>query len=131
MTVLLDRVLVDTHVLLWWLADSDRLGPSARELIVTTQRVVVSVVSAVEIAIKTSVGKLQAPADLPDQLAAQGFDVLPLTLGHAMAISTLPVHHRDPFDRMLVAQAMVENLPVLTADARLNEYAVQIVDARA
>lgn len=124
-------LLVDTHVLLWWLADSDRLGPSARNMIATTQRVVVSVVSAVEIAVKASAGKLEAPTDLSDQLAVQGFEVLPLTLGHAMAITTLPMHHRDPFDRMLVAQAMVEKLPVLTADARLGDYDVQIVDARA
>lgn len=80
-----------------------------------------------EIAIKRSIGKLAAPDDLPEHIAAEGFGWLPITARHAWQVHALPTHHRDPFDRLIVAQALIERLPVITADARLAAYGI---DAR-
>ncbi|MFL6228443.1 MAG: type II toxin-antitoxin system VapC family toxin [Pyrinomonadaceae bacterium] len=112
------RLLLDTHAFLWFIMGSANLSPAARALIedVANEKFL-SVASIWEIAIKTSLGKLtlSAPLDvlIPQQLAVNGIELLNITLAHAAAIATLPFHHRDPFDRMLIAQAAVENMPVL------------------
>ena len=120
------RLLVDTHVLLWWLAGDPALSSNAHAAIADPANVpLVSVASLWEIAIKRSLGKLTAPDDLPDRITEHGFEWLPISSAHAWAVRDLPLHHRDPFDRLLVAQATVERLPVVTADPRLAAYAVE------
>jgi PIN domain nuclease of toxin-antitoxin system len=121
------RLLVDTHVLLWWLGDDPALSDRARDAIAgPTTQPLVSAASVWEIAIKRSLGKLEAPDDLPEIITAEGFAWLPVGPGHAWRVRALPLHHRDPFDRILVAQALVEGLPLVTADARFGRYDVDI-----
>ena len=124
----MSRLLVDTHALLWWLTDDPDLSAMAREALAEPANdVLVSAASVWEIAIKRALGKLEAPDDLPDHIAAQGFGWLPVAAEHAWRVRDLPPHHRDPFDRLLVAQALVEHMPIVSADPRLRAYGV---DAR-
>lgn len=123
------RLLLDTHALLWWLADEE-LAASAREAIADpANEVAVSAASAWEISIKKSLGKLVAPDDLEDQVQASGFAPLPITLAHGLAAGQLPRHHEDPFDRMLIAQAIGEGMTVVTRDKRFDAYRVSTVAA--
>lgn len=115
-------LLLDTQVALWALAGHRRLTREARRLI-DSNDVVVSAASIWEIAIKTALGKLDAdPAEVRDALEPSGFSELAVTGEHAARVATLPAHHRDPFDRLLVAQSLVEGLVLLTADAQLARY---------
>jgi PIN domain nuclease of toxin-antitoxin system len=118
------RLLLDTHVLLWWLDDDPRLDPSAADAIAGAEIVAVSAASAWEIGIKQAIGKLTGPDDLPAELATNGFTELPVTIAHAMAAGALPQHHTDPFDRMLVAQSRLEGLTLVTRDDRLADYGI-------
>jgi PIN domain nuclease of toxin-antitoxin system len=119
------RLLVDTHALLWWLTDDPALSTAARDAIADpANEPLVSTASVWEIAIKRSLGKLTAPDDLPDQISDEGFAWLPISALHAWQVHDLPMHHRDPFDRVLVAQALIERLPLITADARFEAYGV-------
>ncbi len=118
------RYLLDTHTLLWWI-DGQPLSEAANKVLEDFGNdVLVSVVSRWEISIKESKGRLQSPSDLPEMIADSGFDVLPVRWAHARRISELPPHHLDPFDRMLVAQAMVEGLTCVTRDPEFSKYAV-------
>lgn len=120
--------LLDTHVLFWALAEVARLTPPVRTILdAPGTRICVSVVSAWEMRIKSALGKMTLPDDLPAQLAAARFDVLTITLAHALAAGALPPHHRDPFDRMLVAQAQVGGLTLVTHDARMRPYDVAVL----
>lgn len=122
----MSRLLVDTHVLLWWLTDDPALSATAREAIADpANEPLVSTASVWEIAIKRSLGKLTAPDDLPEAISDGGFAWLPITAAHAWHVHDLPLHHRDPFDRVLVAQALIEQLPVVTTDAHFDEYGVE------
>jgi PIN domain nuclease of toxin-antitoxin system len=122
------RLLLDTHVVLWWLDEEERIPPSVQAQLAAPDNVpFVSVVSLWEIAVKRAVGKLNAPDDLRPQLADQGFGELDVTGDHAWAVAELPLHHRDPFDRLLVAQAKLEKLVLVTADERLRAYGVPII----
>ena len=122
------RLLLDTQIFLWYLADSKRLVPRARTAIRGADRVFVSAASIWEAAIKTALGKLTvALDDLVAGIAASGFSELPITAIHAARVAALPDHHRDPFDRMLIAQALHEPLHLLTADAALRRYSDLIV----
>jgi PIN domain nuclease of toxin-antitoxin system len=123
------RLLLDTHVLLWWLADDPALSKQARGLIANEPEVFVSAASAWEIAIKRALGKLEAPDDLLPALEAGGLRRLPIDFEHAAVAGTLPLHHDDPFDRMLVAQAQQEALTLLTSDTRISRYAVTVLPA--
>jgi PIN domain nuclease of toxin-antitoxin system len=124
------RLLLDTHVLLWALGDPDEIEPTARSAIVAPEnRVLVSAASTWEIAIKGALGKLKVPADLPQQLEAEGFEPLPITIEHTLKAGALPRHHADPFDRMLVAQAELEDLTIVTRDERIARYAVPTLSA--
>ena len=120
------RLLLDTHVLLWALEDSQALSIDARQSIADTRNeVFVSAVSIWEMAIKRSLGKLRAPDNLADTVQEAGFAALPITLAHAEQAGMLPPHHRDPFDRMLVAQALAEGLVLVTDDALIPKYGVR------
>ncbi len=119
------RFLLDTHALLWALAAPERLKPEARAAIADSRSTVfVSAASVWEMAIKAALGKLSAPDDLQDQLRLNRFDELDIRLGHAQAVEHLPPLHRDPFDRMLVVQAQVEGLRLVTRDPLVQQYDV-------
>jgi len=121
------KLLLDTHAFLWWVAASKELSRKARSAIGSARNeCYVSVASAWEIAIKVSLGKLRIEGALdrflPEQLAQNGFQALPIDLKHTARVATLPFHHRDPFDRLLVAQAIEEELSVVTADPVFAKY---------
>jgi PIN domain nuclease of toxin-antitoxin system len=124
------KVLLDTHTLLWWLAGDETLSTKARQVIASPKTIVyVSAASAWEIAIKKAIGKLQAPDDLVAALAANRFQHLPVTIEHALYAGSLPRHHDDPFDRMLVAQALMENLTIITRDTAIPAYNPAVIKA--
>ena len=125
------RLLLDTHLLLWWLEGSPWLSAEARETIRDPENTVfVSAVSLWEIWLKQSLGKLRLPADFTERLAAESFESLSLMAAHTRQVALLPWFHRDPFDRMLVAQAQVEKLVLLTADEALAAYGAVVHVAR-
>jgi PIN domain nuclease of toxin-antitoxin system len=123
------RLLLDTHVLLWWLAD-EGLSSQVRDTIADPANLaVVSAASAWEISIKKALGKLTAPDDLEHQVQAGGFLALPISIAHGIAAGQLARHPEDPFDRMLIAQAFVEGLTIVTCDKRFNDYGVALLPA--
>jgi len=123
--------LLDTHVLLWASADPSRLGPStARLLTDESVSLAVSSISVAEIAIKRAIGRLVMSAPIAALLEPLGATALPLTLAHAEAVERLPMVHRNPFDRLLAAQAAVEQAVLVTADERLLAYPIDVLDAR-
>ena len=126
------RLLLDTHVWLWWQADDPRLGAQTRRLLQRASEVRFSAASAWEIAIKVSIGKLTLPAnaDIAAELTRTGFLALSVELAHAEEVRNLPRLHSDPFDRLLVAQSRVEGLALVTADRALEAYDIAVVDAR-
>lgn len=126
------RLLLDTHAFLWWVADDEALSNAARKAISDpSNECLVSTASAWEIAIKVSIGKLSLGSDvrrfLPEQLAANGFSALPVSVAHAARVASLPFHHRDPFDRLLAAQALEERIAVVSRDAVFRKYGVRRV----
>jgi PIN domain nuclease of toxin-antitoxin system len=124
------RLLLDTHALLWAIGDPERLRDAARTALWDAgNEVRVSVASIWEIGIKRGLGKLTAPDDLGPHLEAANFEPLLISLEHARAAGLLPPHHRDPFDRMLIAQAQLESLTIVTRDARFVPYGVQLLEA--
>ena len=123
------RLLLDTNVLLWWLIEDSRLTRAVRKLLIDAEAVFVSPVSAWEIEIKRAIGKLDAPRDLEGANQKSNIRHLNLTDAHAIAAGRLPQLHRDPFDRMLIAQAQMESLTLVTSDAALKGYNVPIVTA--
>ena len=124
------RLLLDTNALLWLLAGDPRLGAQARHEVEAAAELVVSAASLWEIAIKVSIGKLAALPGLPAVLAEAGVRRLGIEDEHLRRLESLPWHHRDPFDRLLIAQAQAEALTVLTADPAFGDYAVPARDAR-
>jgi PIN domain nuclease of toxin-antitoxin system len=124
------RLLLDTHALLWWLSDDPSLSEVARAAIATPDAdVAVSAASAWEISIKSGLGKLTAPDDLEAQLVRHQFTPLAISPAHALVAGSLPRHHDDPFDRMLIAQARLEGMTLVTRDARIGRYGVATVPA--
>jgi len=124
------RLLLDTNVFLWTLTSPSRLSAAAAAAIEANEnRVYVSVVSPWEISIKASRGNLPAFDDIGPQLDEMGFDLLPIALAHTKAIESLPHHHRDPFDRMMIAQAQVEGLALVTSDRDMRRYPVALLPA--
>lgn len=124
------RLLLDSHVALWWLAADLTIGDECRRRVDTAAEVLVSVITPWELGVKRALGKVDYPDGLVDALRASGFDLLPVTAEHAELAPTLPPHHRDPFDRMLVAQAQLESLVLVSADDSLAPYAVERLDPR-
>ena len=122
------KLLLDTHAALWWLSGDDRFGQvAAGHLRSAANQVLLSAAVAWEVAIKRSLGKLDAPADLAPTLVAAGAMPLPISLAHASAVEALAWHHHDPFDRLLVAQATIEGAVLLSGDDALRPYGVPIV----
>ncbi|MEV6791580.1 type II toxin-antitoxin system VapC family toxin [Streptomyces sp. NPDC051320] len=121
------RLLLDTHVVLWWLDDSAELSGEIKDLLDTEPSVYVSAATPWEIAVKQSLGKLPGPEDLPERVRDSQFTPLPITAGHGVRAGRLPLHHRDPFDRLLVAQAQIEGLVLVTRDKWIPEYDVQVL----
>jgi len=123
------RLLLDTHVVLWELSDSRRVSRAAAEAIEQATVLFFSVVSFAEIGVKSALGKLSVPGDLREHVLRSGLHVLGLEADHGLAVADLPMHHRDPFDRLLIAQARAERLTIVTADRRIADYDVPLVNA--
>jgi PIN domain nuclease of toxin-antitoxin system len=126
------RVLLDTHSFLWFITSDPKLSPAARQAIVTGgNQVLLSVASVWEIAIKVGIGRLPIPTPLdefiPEQLRINRIELLAIQPEHTFEVARLPHHHRDPFDRLLIAQAIIEQLPIVGADAAFASYPVQMI----
>ncbi len=125
------RALLDTHAFLWWISDDARLSERCRAIISDgVNEILFSAVSAWEIVVKAGIGRLAVPDNLenyiPEQVSRNRFEVLPISITHALRVSRLPNHHKDPFDRMLVAQAQVEKVTILTGDAQIARYPIRV-----
>jgi PIN domain nuclease of toxin-antitoxin system len=123
------RLLLDTQIVLWQLAGSRTVRSEARAAIERATELAFSVVSFAEIGVKAAIGKLTVPADLHDHVLRSGLKVLGLAPDHGLLVAQLPLHHRDPFDRLLIAQARCEGLTIVTADQRFSEYDVPVIAA--
>jgi len=126
------RALLDTHVLLWWLVDDTRISERARRLISNPDsEIYFSAASSWELSIKVALGRLELPGPprtvIPKVLREQSFEALDVTHAHALAVAELPPHHRDPFDRMLVAQARLEKLAIVTGDPMIGRYGTKVI----
>ena len=122
------NLLLDTHVLIWW-DEGRRIAPGARRAIEEADAVYVSAASAWEVGIKTGLGRLRPSRTVEQAASESGFLELPITFGHAERVAVLPPHHRDPFDRMLVAQADVEGLTLVTRDPVFARYGADVIEA--
>jgi PIN domain nuclease of toxin-antitoxin system len=123
------RLLLDTHAFLWWVDDAPELSPLARQAIISQDNECsFSIASCWELAIKSSLGKIglreSVERFVPEQLALNGFRLLPIDFRHVSRVESLPLHHRDPFDRLLIVQALTEKLVIVTADPKFAEYGV-------
>ena len=125
------KLLLDTHVLIWWLDPTlSTLSKTAYDAIADGKNLVfVSAATAWEITIKKSLGKLDAPDNFEEELARHDFQALPITISHALAVGELPHHHKDPFDRILVAQTKVEGLTLVTRDENMKMYDIPFIAA--
>jgi PIN domain nuclease of toxin-antitoxin system len=122
------RILLDTHVVIWW-DEGKRLSREADRAIRTAEQVYVSAVSQWEIAIKTALGRLKPRRTLEEAVEDSGFEELPVRLRHGVALAAVPLLHRDPIDRMLVAQATAEGLTLVTRDSVFDDYDVKVIGA--
>ncbi len=125
------KLLLDSHAFLWWLAEDPKLGAEARKMVADPSSIVhVSAATVWELSIKASLGKLDLDgADLVEEIEENDFVELPMTARHSAAAASLPRHHQDPFDRMLIAQARIEGLTVVTRDPAFRAYGIAIVPA--
>ena len=126
------KVLLDTYTFLWWITDDNRLSSSASEIITNgDNELFLSAATGWEIAIKAQLGRIKLPKEpypfIADQLRLNGIQSLPIHMSHALHVYSLPNHHRDPFDRMIIAQAQLENLSILTMDPQIAKYKVKVV----
>lgn len=121
------NLLLDTHALVWWLTDEPMVADVIERIADPDTLVAVSAVSVWEIAIERALGKLEFDGSVSDQVVAEGFTPLPIGLTHAERAGGLPAHHRDPFDRLLIAQAQIEKLVLVTRDADLADYDVAVL----
>jgi PIN domain nuclease of toxin-antitoxin system len=124
------RILIDTHVFIWWTSDAQKLSPRVYNLLTNPNtEALLSIVSIWEMQIKLSLGKLQLKVSLPelvdDEIKRNRIELLQLDISHIYALSSLPQHHRDPFDRLLIAQSMSEGLEIVSVDENFDAYGVQ------
>ena len=122
-----DKLLLDTHVILWWQTDDRRLGAAARKAIATADLVWVSVASGWEVVIKMSLRRLRLPEPFSLFVRTDDFTELPISLRHTERLTELPAHHADPFDRLLAAQALVEDATLVTHDRAFEPYGVPVI----
>jgi PIN domain nuclease of toxin-antitoxin system len=123
------NLLLDTHILLWWLDDSPSLPEPARNAIAGMDNLIIVGAAVIwEIRIKQALGKLKIAPNFYDVIKQQGFEMLSVTADHAYAVGNLPKHHRDPFDRILIAQAKLERLTVVTHDAVFKKYQIPVLE---
>jgi PIN domain nuclease of toxin-antitoxin system len=125
------RLLLDTHVVLWELGGARTVQPAAQRAIERATELTFSVVSFAEIGVKAAIGRLVVPHDLHEHVLESGLRVLGLAPEHGLGVADLPIHHRDPFDRLLISQARSEGLTIVTADPRFAAYDVPVIDATA
>ena len=122
------RILIDTHIFLWFINNDSQLSLTAKILLESDVELLLSVVSLWEIAIKVSTGKMTLPKPfeifIPEQLQQNEITVLPIETNHLTYVTTLPFHHRDPFDRLLIAQSIVEGIPIVSVDSAFDPYKV-------
>lgn len=124
------RILIDTHVLLWWLNGDSALGERAKTIIANEDNdIYVSAATAWEIAIKRKKGLLVVPDDIDAIIVEAGFKALPISIFHGEQAGELPLHHSDPFDRMLIAQAQAEGLQLMTKDSQFPHYGISLISA--
>ena len=125
------KVLIDTHILLWFINNDPKLSPKTKVLLQSDIDIAVSIASLWEIVIKLSIGKLTLPGSIeelfPLQLTLNQIDLLPIEVRHLQALSKLPFHHRDPFDRLIIAQALVENIGFVSVDQVFETYGVKLL----
>jgi len=126
------KILLDTHTFLWWITDDPKLSDRARGIMGDGgNELFLSAATGWEIAIKAQIGRLKLPEEpiafIVDQMRINAIQSLPIQMNHALHVSTLPQHHRDPFDRLLIAQAQLEELPVLSSDRQLAHYKVEVI----
>ena len=121
------KLLLDTHVVIWWLTDDPTLSGDIKDRLDHEPDVYVSAATIWEVAIKQAIGKLKEPADLPERIRDSGFRELAITSDHAIAAGRLPLLHRDPVDRVLVAQAGCENLTLVSRNAQMHKYEVSLL----
>ena len=126
------RILLDTHTWLWWMIEPHRLSPAASTLIGAMEnQVLVSIVSAWEVSIKWGLGRLDLPEHpktfVPSRLHRDHFMLLPIHLSHVLQVADLPDHHKDPFDRLLIAQSIVEDVPLLSRDELVSQYDIKVL----
>jgi PIN domain nuclease of toxin-antitoxin system len=122
------KLLLDTHILLWWLTQDRKLSQTEVDILTEPDNLVfVSAATGWEITVKKMIGKLEAPDDLPAALAANNFLELPITIEHSQQLYRLPLYHQDPFDRMMIAQAMSEDLTLMTRDTKIALYDIRII----
>jgi PIN domain nuclease of toxin-antitoxin system len=125
------RAILDTHAFLWALAGDRRMSPHARDIFAGSTELSLSMASIWEILIKVQAGKMNFPRPAGTyvirKLVENRIEVLPISIDHLLAVERLPMHHRDPFDRMLIAQSMEERLPVITSDAMFRRYDVDVI----
>jgi PIN domain nuclease of toxin-antitoxin system len=126
------KLLLDAHTFLWWITDNPRLSGRAREIISDgDNELFLSAATGWEIAIKFQIGRLKLPGEpirfILEQMRINAIQSLPIQMSHALHVSTLPQHHRDPFDRLLIATAQLEGLPILSSDHQLANYQVEVI----
>lgn len=124
------KLLLDTHTLIWWLTNETTLSQKAKDAITNPDNLVfVSAASAWEIAIKKTIGKLKTPDDLLEQIEKKDFQPLPIEIYQTLTVKKLPLHHSDPFDRILIAQAVCEDLTIVTRDRKFSAYSISLIKA--
>ena len=125
------KAILDTHAFLWALAGDERMSRLARDTFAGPTGLLLSIASVCEILLKVQSGKLNLPRPAGPyvlrKLAENGIEVLPISIDHLLALERLPMHHRDPFDRMLIAQSLEENLPIVTSDPLFSRYDVHLI----
>lgn len=122
------KFLIDTHTFLWFINESEQLSINAKDLIESDADILLSIASFWEIAIKVSIGKLVLPEKyekfIPQQIRENEIEILSINIGHLNAVSSLELHHRDPFDRLIIAQALIEQISIISVDSKFDQYSV-------